>query len=155
MTKSTQPIVLFFAIAGTVVWLAKTFAPDLVYDSPPANWFSQVAGLERLGTMTPDREPVQGIVVCLNFAIVAFIWLAALSSKRDFHLAVAILGMSFGLASAVTCAISPNYGSGVLLFGAVPNFFSGLAVFVLGGFGWKDLLSADDEGAKNYVKKEL
>lgn len=108
-----------------------------------------------LGTVTPDREPLQGVVVCFHFAIVAFTWLAALSSKRDFHLAASILGMSFGLASVVTCAISPNYGSGVLLFGAVPNFFSGLAIFVAGGFKLADLLGIENDSVKEDIKKEL
>ncbi|KAG8986361.1 hypothetical protein FRB90_004058 [Tulasnella sp. 427] len=155
MTKSAQPLVLIFAIASAFVWLTKAFAPDLIFNSPPALFFSQIAGLKYLGNITPDREPLQGVIVCIHFPLVAFTWLAALSGKRDFHLAVAFIGMSFGLVSLVTCVVSPKYASGVLLFGAAPNFLFGLAIFVVGGFGVKDLLGSDDQTTEGALKKEI
>lgn len=48
----------------------------------------------------------------------------------------------YGGMGIATCLLYPNtYGSGVLLFAALPNLAFATAICVVGGHGWRDMLN--------------
>ncbi|KAG8986360.1 hypothetical protein FRB90_004057 [Tulasnella sp. 427] len=141
MPRSAQKVVLTNAVVSSIVWLVQVFAPNLLYDGHVSKWVSRTAGLRHPGALTPEREPMHGVLACFHLAILVHIWSSALSSRPHAHVGTALMELTYALSAGAMCALFPKYGSGVALFGAVPNFLFAVAICRAGGFGVGELVA--------------
>lgn len=81
-----------------------------------------------------------GYSLCWHAAVLMQMWCAAMSSTPAVHAGLALMEFTYGAMALAICFLYPVYGSGILLFGAMPVLGFATAICLYGKYGVKDLV---------------
>ncbi|KAG8863098.1 hypothetical protein FRB96_009279 [Tulasnella sp. 330] len=138
--RSAKPIVLINLFAQIIVFSVQVLFPNRLYDGHVARFLSKLLGLRRV-PLTYETEPPHGVILCWHAAVLMQMWCAAMSSKPAVHASLALMEFTYGTLALVICFLYPTtYGSGILLFGALPVLVFAILICSYGRYGVRHLL---------------